>query len=129
MKIWSKLKWIVINQIMCDKIKTISKTNDGELQRCSSCNSYILTYKNLFFEFAPNEFRNFKKYISKVEVNYCEVNDYTTTKKKVFIPTEQENLILMFSRIEIENLRKLLNINNKNQILNSKDIDLELVYN
>jgi hypothetical protein len=116
---------------MCKEIKIISKIKDGEILKCNTCNSFTLTYRNLFFEFSPPEFDNFKKYISKIDVNYWEDNSCIKTKRKVFIPTQQENLILMFHKKEIKDLKILLNINDSEKfvILNSNQIDFDIVYN
>lgn len=94
---------------MCHKIKNISKVKNGQLTICETCNKYHLIFNNIFFEFYPIEFISFKKYILQLEVDLWENKKIgINMTRKIPIPTNQENLVIMFDRQEIEELKTLI---------------------
>ncbi len=117
---------------MCHTIKTIAQTKNGHLLKCKDCSIYTLIINNLFFEFTSNEFENFKLYIEDIEVEYWEhKNTCGYLKRKIPIPTLQQNLVLLFNRSELEELKLLiLNQQKRCQImLGVDDIDYTLLSN
>ncbi len=118
---------------MCHTIKTISQTKNGHLLKCNDCNIYTLMFHNLFFEFSTKEFENFKLYIRDIEVDYWKhKNSCTYFKRKIPIPTLQQNLVLLFNKSELEELKFLVLIyekNNSQQILCVDEIDYTLYLN
>ena len=111
---------------MCLNVKRIGQTNNGFLTKCSSCKLYHLTYNNILFEFTLEEFESFKNYLKNIEVDYWE-DKYAknTIARKIPIHTVQQNLFLMFTKNEIESLKKLVlgtPINNYT-IINTTEID------
>ena len=117
---------------MCHNIKIISKVRNGELSLCMKCNVYHLSFNNLFFEFSTEELNNFKGYIFKLEVDYWEHKyEYSKIKRKIPIPSMQQNLFLMFDRYEIEELKTLFSNQKRGSftLLNVDNIDYTYVLN
>ncbi|SDR76792.1 hypothetical protein SAMN05216503_0818 [Polaribacter sp. KT25b] len=94
---------------MCQNSKIISSVKNGELAVCYGCKNYALTFNNVYFQFDKNQLLEFRKYIANIDVNYWQ-NYYasTTKKRKIPVTTLHQNLILIFSLEEIEDLKKLL---------------------
>ena len=117
---------------MCHNIKTIAKVKSGELSMCKRCNVYHLSFNNLFFEFTTEELNSFKKYLFLLEIDYWEHKyDCSKIKRKIPIPSMQQNLFLMFNRQEIEELKSLFykQENNSFASLNVDDIDYTYILN
>lgn len=94
---------------MCHKIKNIAKVKSGQLTKCETCNKYHLLFNNLFFEFYPMEFESFKRYVMQLEIDLWEnLKVDINMVRKIPIPTTQENLVIMFDKQEIEELKALL---------------------
>lgn len=93
---------------MCHNVKTISKVSSGELSICENCNIYHLEFNNICFEFNEEEYEKFKNYLLNIEINYWEIKyAHSKVKRKIPIPSLQPNLVLMFNRQEIEELKAL----------------------
>jgi hypothetical protein len=106
---------------MCHKTKNIAKVKNGQLTKCETCNKYHLIYNNIFFEFYPIEFKSFKKYVLQLEVDLWENKNLgIKMTRKIPIPTSQENLVIMFDRQEIEELKSLILSENTNKYKFSK---------
>lgn len=136
MKVESRSKQIVINQktksFMSHNIKTISRCRCGELSICPQCNVYHLMFNNLFFELTPQELSKFRNYLFNIELDYWE-QKYACAriKKKIPIPSSQHNLVLMFNRHEIEELKSLFvrRKNVENHYLEASEIDYKIILN
>lgn len=117
---------------MCHNIKTISKVSSGELSICEQCKIYHLEFNNICFELTAKQYVKFKKFLLAIEVDYWE-NKYANAKitRKIPIPSLQPNLVLMFNRHEIAELKTLFCSQNKNYKtqLNVDDIDYTLILN
>ena len=117
---------------MCNKTKIISRVKYGELSVCMGCETYSLTFNNVFFQFELEEFIQFKNYISKVYTAYW-LTHYanTTQKRKIPIQTYHQNLILIFNIYEFEKLKVLLEIksNLKKEILSPEDVEYMFILN
>lgn len=117
---------------MCHSLKKLSKANGGELLMCETCNVYHLEFNNVYFEFKEEQFEFFKAYLLSVDCEYWECKyAYTSFKRKIPIPSMQDNLVLMFNRQEIEELKSLLRFQNSSsmELLNIDDIDYRLILN
>ncbi|MFD2568842.1 DUF6686 family protein [Pseudotenacibaculum haliotis] len=117
---------------MCSKIKTIAKVKSGELSLCTNCNHYHLMFNNIFFEFSRKELKQFRDYVFNINLEYWESNyPCPVIKKNIPIPSLQKNLILIFNRKEIEELKKLLSFKSyhKFQEIELDDIDYTLILN
>jgi hypothetical protein len=55
---------------MCQKLKIISSVKNGELSICEGCNNYSLTFNNIIFQFNKNQLLQFRKYVSRIDIDY-----------------------------------------------------------
>ena len=93
---------------MCHNVKTISKVSSGELSICENCNIYHLEFNNIYFEFTQHQYHRFKSYLLSIEEDYWEeMYADAKVKRKIPIPSIQENLVLMFNKQEILELKAL----------------------
>jgi hypothetical protein len=115
---------------MCQGLKIISKVRSGELTFCKSCNCYHLEFNNLYFELNAFDLKKLKNFLLKIDVDYWE-RQYTHTnfKRKIPITSVHHNIVLMFNRYEIEELKTLLLKQKANVILNVDDIDYQFILN
>ncbi|MCT4628622.1 DUF6686 family protein [Winogradskyella sp.] len=120
---------------MCKRIKILSRVKSGELSYCKNCGSFHLVFNNLFFALDRKELKRFKSYIDDLEIEYWE-NKYDSSelRRKIPLPTTQDNLVIMFNRQEIVELKTMLNFSmNSNAeimpIINVDDIDYKLQAN
>jgi len=115
---------------MCHRIKTLTKVKSGKLSICEKCKIYHLEFNNIYLEFGEKQLKEFKAYLSKIDVNYWEQKyAYTSFSRKIPIPSMQSNLILMFNRHEIEELKTLMFCKRKDILLNADDIDYKYILN
>ena len=100
---------------MYHNIKNIAKVKNGQLTKCKTCNVYHLIFNNILFEFCPIEFESFKQYVMQIEIDLWEQkNVHINMTRKIPIPTNQKNLMIMFDKQEIEELKALIfNVNTK----------------
>lgn len=116
---------------MCHNLEIVSKVKSGELCLCKHCNIYHLEFNNIYFEFSFQQFNYFKAYILGVDCQFWE-QKYACAKfkRKIPIPSMQDNLVLMFNRQEIEELKTLVSCKKStNPILNVDDIDYAFILN
>ena len=118
---------------MCNNIKTLSKTSQGELSLCKHCKHFHLEFNNIYFEFTVNEFKQFKQYVLNLEPEFWECKyAEANISKKIPVPTLQDNLILMFNRQEFLQLKVLVNkpiLNIYKKSISVNDIDYTLILN
>ncbi len=117
---------------MCHSLKKLSKGNSGELLICEQCNIYHLEFNNMYFEFNTEQFEHFKSYVLAVDCLYWEcMYEKANFKRKIPIPSMQENLVLMFNRQEMAELKSLLRFkgNKALTLLNVDDIDYRYIQN
>ncbi len=114
------------------RIKNITKIKNNQLTKCETCNLYHLIFNNIFLEFSPIEFENFKQYIMHIEIDFWEgKNSHINLIRKIPIPTMQENLVIMFDKCEIEELKSLIFCKNTNEyeLLKANAIDYSSLLN
>ncbi|NRD20435.1 hypothetical protein HNV08_10290 [Winogradskyella eckloniae] len=120
---------------MCQNIKVLSKVNSGELLFCEECELYHLAFNNLFFAINLEELKRLRYYVNNIDPEYWEQKyNSCSVRRKIPLPSTQENLVIMFSRQELMELRTLLNydvFNGEifNKFLNVDDIDYNLILN
>jgi hypothetical protein len=115
---------------MCQGLKIISKVRSGELTFCKSCNCYHLKFNNLYFELNAFDLKKLKNFLLKIDVDYWERNyAHTNFKRKIPITSINHNIVLMFNRYEIEELKTLLLKQKTDAILNVDDIDYQFILN
>lgn len=117
---------------MCHKNNIVSKTKNGELTFCKNCRIFHLEYNNIYLEFTKKEFLKFKSYVNELEIAFW-VEKYACKglRRKIPIPTNQQNLILMFNKEEIIELKMLLRTNDRNSLkfIRPCDIDYTFIVN
>jgi len=112
--------------------KIIARVKNGELSICKDCKNYNLIFNNIFFQFDKNQLHQFKEYLTNLDIEYwLEFNAATTQKKKIPVATFHQNLVLIFSYDEIQDLKTLLGIikEKPKTILTTADIDYTLILN
>ncbi len=115
---------------MCQNIKILSTVKSGELSVCVNCKIYHLEFNNLYFEFDYKQFAQFKAYLNTIDAQFWECKyAQSTFKRKIPIPSVQPNLVLMFSRQEIEELKTLFFRRQGRTLLDVDDIDYQCVLN
>lgn len=117
---------------MCQNSEIIARVKNGELSFCKDCNTYALTFNNIFFQFTKDQLYKFKYYVSQIDVYYwLGFKDYYVQKRKIPIPTSHQNLILIFDLNEIKALRILLGIDNKykSDLIDFTEIDYPMLLN
>lgn len=115
---------------MCHSLKTISKVKSGELTFCESCNCYHLEFNNLYFELSSFDLKKLKKFLLEIDIEYWEVNyAHTIFKRKIPITSVNQNIVLMFNRQEIEELKTLVLEKKPETVLNVDDIDYQFILN
>lgn len=115
-----KVKFLLKNPSgMSHNIIEISKNWNGKLEFCKGCKKYYLSFNNVFLIFNRYELNKFIEYLSRQNFEGFDDDEaIPTLGHKVLIPTMQDNLILLFSKKEINALKSLLE--NKCSNLNSK---------
>ncbi|WP_298517111.1 DUF6686 family protein [uncultured Kordia sp.] len=117
---------------MCNSLTTISQVNSGILTFCKTCNIYHLEFSNIYLEFSEAQFEEFSAYLFTIEIGYWE-HKYANVniKRKIPIPTTQDNLMLLFNRHEIEELKVLFcsKSTSEKPLLDVSQIDYTLVIN
>ena len=118
---------------MSCQIKILSQTPNGRLTVCEYSNTFTLVFKNIFLELDVNQYQRFKEFLQYLDISYweAEYKHIKSLKRKIPIPTSQENLILMFKPDEINELEVLFNLRNKNapRLISFYQIDEKLILN
>ncbi|WP_299365665.1 DUF6686 family protein [Winogradskyella sp.] len=116
-------------------MKLLSKVKSGDLWYCKNCQSFHLMFNNLFFALNHEELKRLKSYIDGLEIGYWE-HKYACSdlKRKIPLATNQQNLVVMFNRQEIIELRALLKYSNhkgtnQEHFIGIDDIDYKLILN
>lgn len=116
---------------MCHNLEILSIVKSGELSFCKECHIYHLEFNNIYFEFTVQQFEYFRAYLLGIDSQFWEQKYACASfKRKIPIPSMQDNLVLMFNRQEIEELKILIRSEKGNSpILNVDDIDYTFVLN
>ncbi|WP_298418148.1 DUF6686 family protein [uncultured Kordia sp.] len=117
---------------MCNSLTIIGQVNNGILTFCKTCKIYHLEFTNIYLEFNEEEFKQFKAYLLTIEIGYWE-HKYANVniRRKIPIPTTQNNLTLLFNRSEITELITLFcsKSTHEKPLLDVSQIDYTLVIN
>ena len=94
---------------MCEKLITIKKNDCGELHYCPANQLYHLMFNNIHLILYEEQYKSLKKYVSEIQMRFwLDKFSDTLVKRKIPIPTSQENLILVFDIQEFIQLKSLL---------------------
>lgn len=117
---------------MCHKIKILAKGKSGVLSLCDQCAIFHLEFNNVYFEFTQEQFKHFREYVLNIDADYWEDRySCNAIRRKIPIPSMQENLVLMFNKQEIKQLTALLFYGESQHmsLLEIADIDYNLILN
>lgn len=118
---------------MCEKLIKIKQNEYGELNYCTKDQLYHLMFNNFHLMLDQDEYESLKIYISEIDIKFwldkfCD----TSFRRKIPIPTIQENLILVFDIIEFINLKSLFfyHPNQENLLyLSTSQIEYNIILN
>ena len=98
------------DKYMCAEINIISKTKNGMVFQCKSCENYQVVFNNLNFSFTDKEYFYFSKYISGIDLGHYEnhFND-DLHGKKIQLPIGHKNLLIALNCQELRELQHLFN--------------------
>lgn len=89
--------------------KTISKTENGHVFLCPTCNLIHLEYKNLNYNFRnEREYLHFADYFLKLDGEYWEqLNNSIYFKRKIIVPGGFHNFNILLTNEELLELKEL----------------------
>ena len=89
-------------------IKVLNSSDNGRVFRCSSCNKIHIEFKNLNFNFNDKEFKSFFDYLISLDgLHWENKNRNIQYKRKILIPTNQNNMNILLNKDELNELRRL----------------------
>lgn len=94
------------------------------------CGNYQLTFNNLNFSLTEEELIAFTNYLKRIDIDYWE-KEYQNSiyKKKIPIPTLQNNFIILITRMELHELLLLLSTESSNEMLSYHDLKNGICWN
>ena len=116
---------------MCESLKILSQTKNGTLTFCDKSKLFQLVYNNLCFELYEWELDSFKSYISQLDISYWE-NEFKNWihERKIPISVGQKHFIILVSKREISEIKRLLTINLRQvEFLEYDDINYRFIEN
>ncbi|PQB07855.1 hypothetical protein BST83_12355 [Polaribacter filamentus] len=116
---------------MCKKLEPVSKNNYGEIYYCNDCDVHHVLFNNFHFILNKKQINALRKCIISIDITYWETQfKYTTIKRKIPIPTCQENLILIFNKHEFDAFKSLFSKqSNTSKVLTADEIEYNFILN
>ncbi|HNQ27072.1 MAG TPA: hypothetical protein PKL92_04055 [Aquaticitalea sp.] len=115
---------------MSNEPQILNRTKYGSLVYCKSCAQFHLSYGQFHLSLCKKEFVNFYKFLKSLDLDYWEQHYGNGTKRKIPIPTLQDNLYLMLTRAELEEIKGLMQYDRQSlSILSVDDIDYQFILN
>lgn len=115
---------------MSDTPQILNRTKHGSLIYCKDCELFHLSYGQFHLSFCKKELRHFYQFLNGLDLDYWEQHYGDGTKRKIPIPTLQNNLYLMLTRAELEELKGLMCYNKRSlPLLTVDDIDYQYILN
>lgn len=116
---------------MCEKLDSIIKNKYGEIYHCNTCKTYHVLFTNFHFILNYKQINTLRQRIKDIDVTYWDLQfKNTTIKRKIPIPTCQNNLILIFDKIEFNAFKSLFfNTKNNEQLLSVEEIEYNYILN
>ena len=92
-------------------MSVLSKTQHGQIFKCSKCTKIHIEYKNLNFNFNEKEFNHFAEYILSLDGReWEEKNENAPYERKIIIPIRHKNFHVLLNNEELNELKELLRI-------------------
>jgi hypothetical protein len=108
---------------MCCNYSILKQTQNGMLILLKGCGNYQLTFNNLNFSLTKEELIAFTNYLKRIDIAYWEKEyQHSIYKKKIPIPTLQNNFIILITRLELYELLLLLSIESPNEMISYHDL-------
>jgi hypothetical protein len=115
---------------MCCNYSILKQTQNGMLIFLKGCGNYQLTFNNLNFSLTEDELIGFANYLKRIDIDYWEKEyEHSIYKKKIPIPTLQNNFIILIHRLELYELLLLLNLENTTEMLGYNDLKNGIFWN
>ncbi len=88
--------------------RTISKTENGSVFKCSGCDKIHIEYKNLNFNFNEKDYADFAKYFKDLDGSYWENrNSHLPYRRKIIVPVGHSSLNVLLNNEEVQELKSL----------------------
>jgi hypothetical protein len=117
------------NKLMCCNYSILKQTQNGMLIFLKGCGNYQLTFNNLNFSLTKEELIAFTKYLKGIDIAYWEKEyEHSIYKKKIPIPTLQNNFIILITRLELYELLLLLSTESSNEMLSYHDLKNGIIW-
>ena len=118
---------------MCEKLIKIKQNKCGELHYCPAHKLYHLMFNNFHLMLDDEEYESLKTHLSEIQIKFwLDKFSNAHVKRKIPIPTHQENLILVFDIHEFIQLKSLFS-NHQNhedlQYLSTDQIEYQNIFN
>lgn|SRR5690606_144017 len=112
---------------MCKHLKILNRSKNGLLIFCKHSHMYQLLFNNLNFNFTQGEFESFQRYMFSLEVDYWEQEfKYSVYDKRIPIPTIQSNLLILLDKIEVLELKELIEMHQSgHKLIKASDINYQ----
>ena len=118
---------------MHHRSKYLARTKNGSLVFCRDCGMYQLTFGQFHLELDRSELQHFGAFLEELDPDYWEGNFCDMgLRRRIPIPTQQDNLCLVLDRPELEELKGLV-FYRKGQgsisLIKVRDVDYDFIMN
>ena len=126
-------KYSISSKSMCEKLIKIKQNECGELHYCPAHQLYHLMFNNFHLMLDEEQYESLKTHVSEIDIEFwLDKFSDTLVKRKIPIPTHQENLILVFDIHEFIQLKSLF-FNHQNHedllYLSTDQIEYQNIFN
>ena len=126
-------KYSISSKSMCEKLIKIKQNECGELHYCPSHQLYHLMFNNFHLMLDEEQYESLKTDVSEIDIKFwLDKFSDNLVKRKIPIPTHQENLILVFDIHEFIQLKSLF-FNHQNHddlmYLSTNQIEYQNIFN
>jgi len=126
-------KYRVSIESMCEKLIKIKQNEWGELHYCPAHQLYHLMFNNFHLMLDEEQYESLKTDVSEIDIKFwLDKFSDNLVKRKIPIPTHQENLILVFDIHEFIQLKSLF-FNHQNHddlmYLSTNQIEYQNIFN
>jgi hypothetical protein len=92
-------------------MEIINRTANGTVFRCDKCKKIHIEFNNLNFNFAPPEYEFFVDFFRRLNEDFWEsVNARSVYKRKIIVPIQHRNFMILMNSREVKEMKVLLGI-------------------